>query len=78
MEEPKLTYEVETTEDGQSRISLTCDGTHIGSLWGTLHINEKDSFERENNIIHIYLDDERIATLWNAHPKTVVTKKEGK
>ncbi len=78
MAELKLTYEVETNKHGQSRISLSCGGQHIGSLWGILHINEKHTFERENNIIHVYLNNVRIATMWNAHPKTVVTKEEGK
>ena len=74
MAELKLTYETETTRDGQPRISLSCDGHHIGSLWGTLHRNEKDAFERENNIIHIEHKGERIATLWNAHPKPVISR----
>ena len=64
----ELRYETEKTEDGQSRVSLSCNGEHIGSVWGTVRLNKKDDFERGQNMIHIHQGDNRVATFWDAQP----------
>ena len=65
----QITYEIDTSEDGQPRVILSHDGQHIGSLWGTVLQNTSDDFERENGIIHIHHNNKRIATLWDTQLK---------
>jgi len=62
----KITYTIAKTEDGRPKVTLAYNGTHIGSIWGTVSKKEDDDFEMRYSIIHIEdAKGNRIATLWD-------------
>ena len=63
----KLNYEVKT-EEGKPRITLSCNGEHVGTIWGEVKQNDVSEFNQKRGIIAILQDGKHIASLWNTQP----------
>ena len=62
-----LTYEV-ITEEGKTRVSLSCNGSHICSVWGEIDTENRSDFDRKNGIITVIRDSKCIGMFWNTEP----------